>query len=84
MANLKLKYVKAYTDSTKVRRHYFRRKGHPGGPLPGEVGSTEFMEAYQAFMNDKPAFAGKPKGTLGRAFTDYYKSADFTLHIWRI
>lgn len=78
MANLKLKYVKAYTDPTGVRRHYFRRKGHPGGVLPGEVGSPDFMEAYQGFMKDKPAFAGKPKGTLGRVFTDYYKSADFT------
>ncbi len=77
MANLKLLYVKSYTDKTGVRRHYFRRKGHPGGPLPGKVGSTEFMEAYQGFMSTKPVFAGKPKGTLGRVITDYYQTADF-------
>lgn len=78
MANLKLMYVKAYTDKTGVRRHYFRRKGHPGGPLSGEVGSREFMEGYQAYMKDKPVFTGKAKGTFGRVIADYYKSADFT------
>lgn len=78
MANLELKYVKAYTDKTGVRRHYFRRKGHPDGPISGEVGSREFMEGYQAYMKDKPVFTGKAKGTFGRVITDYYKSADFT------
>lgn len=77
MANLKLMYVKSYTDATGVRRHYFRRKGHPGGPLPGKVGSVEFMEAYQGYLNTKTAFAGKPRGTLGRVITDYYATADF-------
>lgn len=77
MANLKLKYVKSYTDATGVRRHYFRRKGNPGGPLPGSVGSPEFMEAYQEFMASKPKFDGKKPGTFGRIITDYYQTAEF-------
>lgn len=78
MANLKLKYVKSYTDAKGVRRHYFRRKGNPGGPLPGAVGSAEFMEAYSGFMSTRPKFDGKKPGSFGRIITDYYQTADFS------
>jgi hypothetical protein len=43
MTKLHLKYVQSFG-----RYHYFRRRGSPRLPLPGVVGSAEFMEAYQA------------------------------------
>lgn len=77
MAKLDLPYVKAYTDRHGVRRHYFRRKGQDSVPLPGRVGSEEFMAAY----NDACGSASKPRekkaGTFGRIITDYYRSAQF-------
>ena len=54
----KLPYVKEYTDNCSVHRRYFRRKGFKGGPLPGPVGSPDFMEAYQGFMSATVAASG--------------------------
>lgn len=78
MANVKIEYVKAYTDKTGVRRHYFRRRGHSGGVLPGALGSPEFMEAYQGYMAVKVQPNRKAPGTFGRIITDYYQTAHFT------
>lgn len=77
MANLNLAYVKSYTDKTGVRRHYFRKKDHAGGPLPGKVGSDEFMQAYKDFMDSTAPREGKKAGTFGRIITDYYTTADY-------
>lgn len=60
MALLRLKYVNEYTDSTGKARRYFRRNGKQLGPIPGDVGSEEFMDAYQAYLNQQPQ---KPKST---------------------
>jgi integrase len=78
MANLKLKYVKQYRDRTGKRRRYFRR-GAMKGPLPGEVGSEEFMAAYRAYLaNEKPApTSTKIAGSLGLLITEYYGSRPF-------
>jgi integrase len=75
----KLKYVKEYTDSALIRRRYFRRKGYKGGPLPGKVGSPEFMEAYQAYMAGRPAplARGTAPGTFASLFEAYYRSVEY-------
>jgi integrase len=77
MAQLKLRYVNEYVDRQGKLRRYFR-KGAVRGPLPGEVGSTEFMEAYQRFLGTAPApKTGKIAGSLGHLITDFYASRAF-------
>src|SRR6476661_1225516 len=78
MANLP--YVKEYTDDCGIRRRYFRRKGFKGGPLPGPIGSPEFLEAYQAFMAGKPAPLAQAQGagTFGGLISSYYGWTEFT------
>jgi enterobacteria phage integrase len=77
MAVLQLKYVNQYRDRQGKLRRYFRR-GSTRGPLPGEVGSDEFMAAYQGYLSDKPvAFARNGEGSFGRLITDYYGSRPF-------
>jgi integrase len=79
-AMAKLPYVKEYTDNFGVRRRYFRRKGFKGGPLPGPVGSPDFMEAYQGFMSGSVVASG-PKvhgsGTFGYLVESYYRSVEY-------
>jgi len=76
LAVLKLKYVNEYRDRHgRLRRDF--RKGAIRRPLPGEVGSPEFMAAYQAMLGDKPAATAKPAGSLGLLITEYYSSRDF-------
>ncbi|MDB5550633.1 MAG: hypothetical protein JWL86_617 [Rhizobium sp.] len=74
-----LPYIKEYTDNCLVRRRYFRRKGFKGGPLPGKIGSDEFMEAYQAYMAGKPAplARGIAPGTFASLFEAYYRSVEY-------
>lgn len=60
MATLELKYVQRFKDRHGSLRHYFRRPGWPRVTLPGEVGSAEFMAAYQAALA-----AGKKVGGAG-------------------
>lgn len=77
VAILKLKYVNEYRDRNGKLRRYFR-KGAARGPLPGEVGSPEFMAAYQALLGDKPApMSGKLSGSLGLLITEFYASRAF-------
>ena len=51
MARIRLPYVQEFKDQYK-RRFYFRRAGCKRVPLPGLPGSEEFMEAYQAALDD--------------------------------
>src|SRR6187402_3532028 len=78
-AMAELPYIKEYTDDCGIRRRYFRRKGFKGGALPGKVGSSEFMEAYQAFMAGKPAplARGIVPGTFASLFQAYYRSVEY-------
>lgn len=79
MAVFKLKFVNEYRDRTGKLRRYFRR-GATRGPLPGEVGSAEFMTAYRGYLDDaaKPApIARNGDGTFGRLVTAYYASRPF-------
>lgn len=45
-----LPYVNAYADRHGKMRHYFRRKGFPRRALPGQLGSREWREAYDAAL----------------------------------
>jgi len=76
MTLLKLRYVNEYRDRTGKLRRYFRR-GATRGLLPGNVGSPEFMAAYQAMLGDKPAPTAKIAGSLGLLITEYYASRAF-------
>lgn len=58
MALLRLPYVRTYRDRHGRLRRYLRRRGHPDVPLPGEIGSEEFMRAY------KPHWAHRRKGQV--------------------
>lgn len=79
VAVLKLKYVNEYRDRTGKLRRYFRRGGQTLGPLPGDVGSDDFMAAYQGFMAGiSPVIVSRSgAGTFGRLITDYYGSRPF-------
>src|SRR5687767_7068212 len=78
MAKLELRYVKQYRDRTGFMRRYFRRAGKTLGPLPGEIGSEEFMQAYQGFLGAKREFPLRTApGTFGHLVTGFYKSVEF-------
>ena len=80
MAQLRLRYVNEYVDRQGKLRRYFRR-GATRGPLPGDVGSVEFMEAYQQYLGSqiRPSapVSVKAKDSLGRLVTDFYGSRVF-------
>jgi hypothetical protein len=56
MTKLHLKFVQSFDGY-----HYFRRRGSPRIPLPGIVGSAEFMAAYQAALASTPISIGADK-----------------------
>ncbi len=77
MAVLKLQYVNEYVDRQGKLRRYFRR-GAVRGPLPGGIGSPEFMAAYQDYLGKtgrRPI--SKAEGSLGRLITEYYSARPF-------
>jgi integrase len=77
MAIIRLRFVNEYRDRTGKLRRYFRR-GSTRGPLPGEVGSPEFIAAYQGYLSDQPApISTKMTGSFGRLITEYYGSRPF-------
>src|SRR6266566_1650984 len=79
MPVLKLKYINEYRDRTGKLRRYFRR-GAVRGPLPGDVGSAEFMAAYQGYLQARPVQAAslaKPAGSLGALVTEFYGARPF-------
>jgi hypothetical protein len=76
MTKLHLKYVQSFGGY-----HYFRRSGSPRIPLPGVVGSAEFMEAYQQALAAAPVAIGASKrskpGSVSAAIAEYYGSQHF-------
>jgi integrase len=79
-STFRLKFVQAWTDRDGRAHFYFRRAGYPRSRLPGLIGSTEFMEAYQAAFASAPepigATRNKP-GSVSAAITSYYISPSF-------
>jgi integrase len=87
MARLTLPYVNSFRNrgrSNRTVRHYFRRPNAKAIPLPGVVGSEEFMAAYQmalARMPDvvKPEIGARRTlpGTIDALVVSYYKSDEW-------
>jgi integrase len=75
------KYVHAYIDRHGRPRHYLRRPGRKEVALPAMPWSTEFMDAYQAALNDAPPISIGAKrtmpGTVEEAIAHYVGSAAF-------
>jgi integrase len=76
MARLRLKYVQSFGGY-----NYFRRRGSRRIPLPGVVGSAEFMQAYSLALNAAPVAIGAGKrsmpGSISAAVAEYYGSQAF-------
>jgi integrase len=75
-----LKYLHAFIDRHGSSRYYFRRNGKRT-PLPGSLGSKEFMEVYAACLAEQspPAFrrpAASP-GTLAALAASYFGSPKY-------
>jgi integrase len=73
---LRLKYINEYRDRTGKVRRYFRR-GAVRKKLTGEVGSAEFMAAYQVLLGKTPTQTAKVAGSLGLLITEFYASRAF-------
>jgi hypothetical protein len=80
VTRLKFDYIHEFLDRHGKARRYFRRRGQKRIPLPGLVGSEEFMAAYQLALDGvpKPAVgigAGKTlPGTINALVASYYAS----------
>ena len=76
MTKLHLKFVQSFGGY-----HYFRRRGSPRIPLPGIVGSAEFMEAYAQALAATPLPVGASKrskpGSVSAALAEYFTSQTF-------
>jgi integrase len=86
MARIKLKYVNAFTNRDRKNsrlRFYFRRRGQKKAiPLPGLLGSEEFMTAYAAALASQPDTSdiGADRtlpGTINALVVDYYRSDEW-------
>jgi len=74
---IKLPYLKAYNSDGKTY-YYVRQKGHPDVRIVAPLGSTEFMEAYQAALRSAPPKTGRHgAGTFGALVTSFYGSVEF-------
>jgi integrase len=80
MATLKLRYVHGFTDRHGHARHYFRKAGK-NTPLPGLIGSPEFMDAYGAALASLPPPVPKRAAIISGSFKElalaYYGSPQF-------
>jgi integrase len=80
MATIKLPFINSYPDRHGKTRYYFRRRGFRRVSLPGQVGSPEFMAAYQDAAAEKIE-VGKSRsapGTIPVVLSAYYQSMAFT------
>jgi len=84
VTRIRLRYVKEYRDQTGVVRRYFRRGKAKEIPLRGEPGSREFMEAYQAALEQHSEPPAKPigssrtePGTMAALIASYYSSGAY-------
>jgi integrase len=84
MARVRLRYVIGFRNKKRANkrvRFYFRRRGGKAIPLPGMVGSEEFMAAYGAALaatSNAPTDFGAVRtapGTVDALVVNYYKSA---------
>ena len=80
-STFRLRYVQAWADREGRAHFYFRRAGFPRMRLPGLIGSTEFMAAYQAALGSEPEPIGaskrSPAGSVSAAIASYYQCRSF-------
>ena len=73
------KYLHSYDDRHGKTRRYFRRPGCPRIPLPGEIGSPEFIAAYaHALRGERPQVEGTQARTMEALVTAFLASPRFT------
>jgi integrase len=81
MAHIRLRYVNEFIDRHGKARYYFRRPGSRSVPLPGLVGSVEFMDAYAAAIATvappPPSSKHIIRGSLSEIANGYFRSAAF-------
>jgi integrase len=80
MTTFRLRYVQAWVDADGRVHRYFRRPGYKRIPLPGLLGSADFMAAYQGALaqDAEPIGAKRSKpGTVAAVVAAYL---DSTLH----
>jgi integrase len=81
VTSIRLKFVKAYVDRHGRARHYFRKPGCKPVPLPGLVGSPEFMAAYGEALANTPrveiAATRTRAGSIDAMVVGYLGSAAF-------
>ncbi len=80
MTRLRLKYVHEYLDRHGQLRRYVRKRGCKRVSLPGIPGSREFMDAYQAALNEAPRanYASHRTGTMGWLAIEFCRSTEFS------
>jgi hypothetical protein len=75
------RFVHGFVDRHGKARFYFRRTGFKRVPLPGLPWSPEFMEKYQAALDETPRVeigAGRTvAGTVNAVVIGYFGSAAF-------
>lgn len=82
MPRSKPPYVEAFRDRHGKLRLYFRKDKGPRVPLPGPIGSEEFLSAYQEALAGRTvkAVSKRPVATPGSIealIQSYKKSADY-------
>lgn len=82
MTTLTLKYIHSYKDRHGKRRNFFRKGALKKIPLPGLVGSKEFMDAYQAALegSERKRQIGVDSckaGSMSALISAYYQSIQF-------
>ena len=76
MPLVRLRHVNKFVDRHGRVRIYFRQAGCKAIPLPGPIGSPEFMEAYNAAISEPLPKVGVPlkAGTLAALAISYFNS----------
>jgi hypothetical protein len=79
MATIKLRHINKFTDQHGRVHIYFRPPGCKAIPLPGPIGSPEFMEAYKAAISEPLPRVGIPlkPGIVAALAISYLNSATF-------
>jgi len=77
MAKLPLRYVTLDRDRYGNLRIYFRRPGKPKIRLRGDIGSEEFMRAYQAALKESSQAAFNAEKSLDWVCDRYLRSVTF-------
>jgi integrase len=84
MTRLNLPYIDTFRDRHGKVRFYFRRPGGKRVPLPGPMGSPEFLEAYQIAAAGMQPAKGRRRtvpGTFDALAVSYFASPDYLMRL---